>query len=44
MNNGKNIGDESNFNSPLGVRGNIGNKTNLIPLQGLGVNFKLLWK
>ena len=34
----KNIPDKSNFNSPLGVGGNIPNKSNSVPLQGLGVS------
>jgi ATP adenylyltransferase/5',5'''-P-1,P-4-tetraphosphate phosphorylase II len=34
----ENIENKGNSNSPLGVRGTLGDKTNLVPLQGLGVN------
>ena len=37
----ENIENNGNSNSPLGVRGSLGDETNSVPLQGLGVNFPL---
>ena len=38
MNQQDSIEDKGNSNSPLGVKGKLGDETNSVPLQGLGVN------
>ena len=41
MNQQDSIEDKGNSNSPLGVKGKLGDETNSVPLQGLGVNSPL---